>query len=179
MPKSTGGEQLKHVSTVMRTPVRKQILLVLLSAVGLLLVLVLPTIVDSSPPVVINGTAIPPLPTLNPLAIAAGEQIYAQTCASCHGANLEGAPDWKVRLPDGSLPPPPQGSSGHTWHHADSLLSAIIRNGGDPTANSKMPAFGKQLRDEDIAAILAFFKSRWGEEERKFQWWVTVAGAEQ
>ncbi|MFN3983221.1 MAG: c-type cytochrome [Caldilinea sp.] len=149
-------------------------------AIGLLLLLLVSSLATfgNSQPVVINGTVIPPLPTLNPAAVAEGERLYARYCAICHGANLEGAPDWKVRLPDGSLPPPPQDSSGHTWHHADSLLLTIIRDGGDPAENLRMPAFGEQLRDEEIEAILAFFKSRWGEEERKFQWWVTVAGGE-
>ncbi|HAJ35069.1 MAG TPA: cytochrome C [Chloroflexi bacterium] len=156
-------------------------LLLFILAVGLLLLLLVSalTTFGTPQPVVINGTAAPPLPTLNPAAVAEGERLYARYCASCHGANLEGAPDWKTPLSDGSLPPPPQDSSGHTWHHADSLLLTIIREGGAPTTNSKMPAFGEQLRDEEIEAILAFFKSRWGEEERKFQWWVTVVGGEQ
>ncbi|MFO7634361.1 MAG: cytochrome c [Caldilinea sp.] len=156
-------------------------LLLFILAVGLLLLLLVSalTTFGTPQPVVINGTAVPPLPTLNPAAVAEGEKLYSHYCASCHGANLEGAPDWKVRLPDGSLPPPPQDSSGHTWHHADSLLLTIIRDGGAPTTNSKMPAFGDRLSDDEIWAILTFFKSRWSEEERKFQWWVTVAGGEQ
>ena len=28
-----------------------------------------------------------------------GADIYATNCASCHGAKLEGQPDWKRRLP--------------------------------------------------------------------------------
>jgi len=28
--------------------------------------------------------------------IEQGRQIYADQCASCHGAQLEGQPDWKV-----------------------------------------------------------------------------------
>lgn len=125
-------------------------------------------------PVVINGTAVPPLPTLDASAVAAGERLYGQYCAACHGANLAGAADWKTQLADGSLPPPPHDSSGHTWHHADSLLLSITRDGGDVAANSRMPAFDGQLSDDEISAILTFLKSRWGEEERKFQWWVTV-----
>lgn len=156
-------------------------LLLFILAVGLLLLLLVSalTTFGTPQPVVINGTVAPPLPTLNPAAVAEGERLYARYCAICHGANLEGAPDWKVRLSDGSLPPPPQDSSGHTWHHADSLLLTIIRDGGDPTTNSKMPAFGDRLSDDEIWAILTFFKSRWSEEERKFQWWVTAAGGEQ
>lgn len=124
--------------------------------------------------VIINQTAVPPLPTLNPENVAQGEILYSQYCAKCHGANLEGAPNWKQRLPDGSLPPPPHNSSGHTWHHSDDVLITITENGGDPADNSKMTAFKKQLSREEIIAILEFIKSRWGREEREYQWWMTA-----
>ena len=32
-----------------------------------------------------------------------GEIHYQENCASCHGANLEGQPDWRSRLPNGGL----------------------------------------------------------------------------
>lgn len=125
-------------------------------------------------PVVINGTAVPPVPTLNPEWVTQGAPVYAQECASCHGANLEGAPDWKTSLPDGSLPPPPHDNSGHTWHHSDSLLLAIIADGGDPAFNSKMPAFGDKLTDLERRVVLEFIKSKWGDNEREFHWWMTA-----
>jgi len=125
-------------------------------------------------PVVINNTAVPPVPTLNPDRVALGATLYANNCAECHGANLEGAPDWKKPLPDGSLPPPPHDRSGHTWHHPDSLLLNIVANGGDPAFNSKMPAFKDKLSEEEMAAILEFIKSKWGKDEREFQWWMTA-----
>lgn len=128
--------------------------------------------------VVINETAVPPVPTLNATAVAQGKSLYAQHCAKCHGANLEGAPDWKRPLPDGSLPPPPHDSNGHTWHHSDALLLSIILNGGDPAYNSKMPAFKDELTEGNARAILEFFKSRWGQDEREFQWWVTATRGE-
>lgn len=58
----------------------------------------------SSEPVIINDTPVPPVPTLNADQVAEGERLYAQYCAQCHGANLEGTPNWRGRLPDGSLP---------------------------------------------------------------------------
>ena len=125
--------------------------------------------------VVINQTAVPPVPTLNSEFVAQGEIRYAQYCAKCHGGNLQGAPNWKQRLPDGSLPPPPHDSSGHTWHHSDELLMSIIENGGNPADNSKMTPFKEQLSREEIAAILEFIKSSWGREEREFQWWITAS----
>ena len=124
--------------------------------------------------VIINQTAVPPLPTLNPENVVQGEILYGQYCARCHGANLEGAPNWKQRLPDGSLPPPPHDSSGHTWHHSDEVLIRITENGGDPADDSKMTAFKDQLSRTEVVAILEFIKSEWGREEREYQWWITA-----
>jgi len=55
----------------------------------------------------------------NPQAVALGQQVYAARCASCHGANLEGQPNWQQELPTGGLPAPPHDETGHTWHHND------------------------------------------------------------
>ena len=61
--------------------------------------------------------------------IEQGRQVYTAQCASCHGADLEGQPDWKSPLPSGRLPAPPHDESGHTWHHADELLFRIVKEG--------------------------------------------------
>jgi mono/diheme cytochrome c family protein len=129
-------------------------------------------------PVVINGTEVPPLPRLDSERVAQGEQLYRQYCAGCHGANLEGAPDWRKRLADGSLPPPPHDSSGHTWHHPDELLARIILEGGEKLYGGTMPAFGNRLTREQANMILEYFKSRWGKDEREYQWWMTMIGAQ-
>ena len=129
-------------------------------------------------PVVINQTAVPPLPNLEAARVDRGEELYAQHCSNCHGANLEGAPDWKRPLADGSYPPPPHDDSGHTWHHPDELLQDIIAHGGDPAYNSKMPAFDGTLSPDEIASVLDFIKSRWGTEAREFQWWISATWPE-
>jgi len=130
-------------------------------------------------PVVINDIAAPPMPTLNPDRVAQGEQLYAQYCAACHGPKLEGKPDWKTPLADGSYPPPPHDNSGHTWHHNDELLIRIVTNGGDTSYPSKMPAFRDKLSQDEVIAILDFIKSKWGNDEREFQWWNTAVGDQQ
>ncbi len=98
--------------------------------------------------------------------VALGEKLYAQHCASCHGARLEGQADWRKRLPNGRLPAPPHDESGHTWHHPDSVLFGITRNGLVPPYapqdyESDMPAFGGKLSDEEIWAVLAYIKTYW------------------
>ncbi len=124
--------------------------------------------------VVIGGTSVPPVPSLDPERVARGAELYAANCGACHGPELQGASDWKRSLPDGSLPPPPHDSSGHTWHHPDGLLLEIIANGGDPALNSKMPAFHEKLTLDEMRSILEFIKSKWGKDAREFQWWITV-----
>ena len=43
--------------------------------------------------------------------IADGQRVYQQYCASCHGANLEGEPNWQRRDVAGMLPAPPHDPS--------------------------------------------------------------------
>lgn len=97
-----------------------------------------------------------------------GAELYATYCAACHGQNLEGHPNWMTANADGSYNPPPQDVTGHTWHHGDSTLVQLISE-GSPFRESVMPAFGDTLTAEQILAILEFFKSNWGEQERTFQ----------
>lgn len=105
--------------------------------------------------------------------VSRGRAIYAAECASCHGADLEGQPDWRVRLPTGRLPAPPHDASGHTWHHPDKALFAITRDGVAALApkgyESDMPAFGPKLSDAEIWAVIAYIKSRWPAEIRERQ----------
>jgi mono/diheme cytochrome c family protein len=126
-------------------------------------------------PVTINEITVPSVPLLDPKSVARGEKLYVQYCASCHGINLEGMPNWKEVQADGSFLPPPHDSNGHTWHHPDELLIEIITNGGDPNLyTTKMPGFGGQLTETEIVAVLDFIKSHWEVENREFQWWITA-----
>ncbi len=97
-----------------------------------------------------------------------GSALYDQYCAACHGADLEGAPDWQRSGPDGRFPAPPHDETGHTWHHGDRMLFEYTRRGGQAylddlgvAFNSGMPGFGDVLSDGEIKAILAFIRSTW------------------
>lgn len=131
----------------------------------------IPATVDV-PPLVSGGELIQiePLPTLDPVSVSRGEQVYQQYCAGCHGENLEGQPDWQQPLPDGSFRAPPHDSSGHTWHHSDDVLLEIIAEGGDPEFGGTMPGFGDLIDMADQRAVLEFIKSYWGPGEREIQW---------
>ena len=98
--------------------------------------------------------------------VSVGGKIYSQQCAACHGAKLQGQPNWRVRLPNGRLPAPPHDESGHTWHHPDNVLFGITQRGlvppyAPPDYHSDMPAFGGKLSDDEIWAVLAYIKSHW------------------
>ena len=119
--------------------------------------------------------AIPPrLPALGdatPAQLAEGAKTYATHCAACHGANLEGQPDWRTRGADGRLPAPPHDATGHTWHHSDKKLFELTKYGlvglaGDDY-KTRMPAYDGILSDRDIIAVLSFIKSRWPANIRK------------
>jgi len=113
------------------------------------------------------------IPTDDPAVLALGAELYAEHCAACHGVELEGEPDWRVRRADGTLPAPPHDATGHTWHHSDAELVAITRHGIEPFApegyRSNMPAFDGILDEAEIRAILAYIKSRWPAEIRRLQ----------
>lgn len=116
------------------------------------------------------GKAIDPS---DPQQVALGRAIYAEHCASCHGADLEGEPDWQIRLPTGELPAPPHDVTGHTWHHADGQLFDITKYGiakfAPPDYRTNMPAFADVLSDDEIRAVLAYIKSTWPQEIRSRQ----------
>lgn len=99
--------------------------------------------------------------------VVLGQTVYAAHCASCHGARLEGQPNWRERMANGRLPAPPHDVSGHTWHHPDAVLFDIVKRGLVPGVTapagyeSDMPAYGTILSDEEIRASLAYIKSTW------------------
>ena len=109
----------------------------------------------------------------DPAQVALGQRVYAESCAQCHGARLEGQPDWRERLPNGRLPAPPHDADGHTWHHPDKVLFDITKFGLTPFApagyESDMPAYEGVLTDAEMRAVLAYIKSTWPPQIRERQ----------
>ncbi|MEX0301709.1 MAG: cytochrome c [Leisingera sp.] len=112
-----------------------------------------------------EARAIGILPYQDPAAVAAGEVIYQDYCASCHGADLQGEVDWQVRDAEGYLPAPPHDESGHTWHHPDAQLLAITKFGVAQLVGngyrSRMEGYEGLLSEAEMVAALAYIKSRW------------------
>lgn len=104
--------------------------------------------------------------------LAVGQRVYQQHCASCHGARLQGQPDWRERDAAGRLPAPPHDPSGHTWHHPDEVLFRITKFGVAKAANLKdydsaMPAYEGVLSDQEIVAVLSWIKAQWPADIRR------------
>ena len=114
------------------------------------------------------AVAVSPAASAQELKVGRGQQLYQQHCASCHGADLGGQPDWREQKPDGTYPAPPHSAKGHTWHHSDAVLHDYVARGGQAVLDSQgvsfrsgMPAFNDVLTPQDINSILAFIKSTW------------------
>ncbi|MCQ0092987.1 cytochrome c [Roseovarius sp. M141] len=107
----------------------------------------------------------------DPQIVTLGAELYLVNCASCHGANLEGQPDWRIRGPDGRLPAPPHDETGHTWHHDSDTLFRLTKYGivkliDDPGYVTNMPIYDEILTDKEILSILSYIKSTWPPEIR-------------
>ena len=87
-----------------------------------------------------------------------GKQVYATTCAACHQATGEGVA--------GVFPP----LVGSEWVTGDEgKLARIILHGitgpievAGETYNGMMPPWGGTMKDADIAAVITYVRSAWG-----------------
>ena len=102
-----------------------------------------------------------------------GEKVYQLYCASCHGIQGEGMPNWEKQNALGELPAPPHNAEGHTWKHSDAMLYWIIAEGWrDPwnkTERLTMPAFGDVLPPQQIRLVVNYLKTLWTPEQRRHQ----------
>lgn len=109
----------------------------------------------------------------NAQQVRRGEVQYQLHCASCHGANLEGQPNWRERDENGFLPAPPHDVTGHTWHHTDALLFDVTKYGSTAVIGddyqSNMPGFEDKMSDGEIWAVLAYIKSTWPADIQEIQ----------
>ena len=80
--------------------------------------------------------------------MARGEKVYNTNCAACHQANGEGVPGAFPAIKGGAI------STGPVAGHLD-----IVLNGKSGTA---MAAFGAQLNDADLAAVVTYERNAWG-----------------
>ena len=89
---------------------------------------------------------------------ALGEQVYGNKCAACHQLTGQGLP---------GVFPPLKGSAVVTASDPTDHIRTVLRGlSGKPingvTYATPMPAFADQLTDEEIAAVLSYERSSWG-----------------
>lgn len=91
-----------------------------------------------------------------------GKRVYSQNCAVCHQQTGQGVP--------GSFPPL-AGSEwvlGQEWHGDNHMVKIVIHGLQGPvtvkgqTYNNTMAPWGSVLKDEQIAAVLTYIRSEWG-----------------
>ncbi len=93
-------------------------------------------------------------------SVARGAVLFRANCASCHGGEAEGHPNWRRPGADGRYPPPPLNGSGHAWHHPSAMLRQVVKY-GSPGGRGNMPAWQDRLGDVQIGDIIAWMQSRW------------------
>jgi mono/diheme cytochrome c family protein len=92
------------------------------------------------------------------VSVASGESLYGQHCASCHGQQGTGV--------GGAFPP----LAGAEWVTGDEDTAIRILLHGlqgriqvdGRTYSNVMPAFGRRLSDEEVAVLLSYIRSAWG-----------------
>ena len=87
-----------------------------------------------------------------PAGASRGERLYVSFCASCHG--LDGRGSWRAAL---FLIRP--GDLTTTTSQPDQYVFDIIKHGGASIGRPGMPAFGAQLSDDDIRALVAYLQT--------------------
>jgi mono/diheme cytochrome c family protein len=94
----------------------------------------------------------------NDAQMTAGGAIYRDVCSGCHAIDGKGVPE---------LFPALASSSSVRSDDAASLIRVILRGARsvatstEPTAPA-MPAFGWQLDDEQLAAVVTYIRNSWG-----------------
>ncbi|MGD8999233.1 MAG: cytochrome c oxidase subunit II [Granulosicoccaceae bacterium] len=81
--------------------------------------------------------------------MARGEKVYNANCAACHQANGQGLPGVFPALAGGPI------ATGPAAGHIDIVVHGSKKN-------PAMAAFGAQLNDVDLAAVITFERNSWG-----------------
>ncbi|SEQ74227.1 Cytochrome c, mono-and diheme variants [Faunimonas pinastri] len=100
-----------------------------------------------------------PLPTTeSSLLLSLGKTVYDRQCASCHGAEGKGMPPHY---------PPLAGNQSIQMGSAVNPIRMVL-NGGYPPGTSGnphpygMPPFAQSLSDNEIAAVVTYIRTSWG-----------------
>ena len=106
----------------------------------------------------------PPLPVTTSRLVSpasdsgAGKKIYSQHCADCHGAQGEGRADAYPAL---------AGNRAVLMRNSSNLIRVILSGGFAPATTENpqphgMPPYYHVLSDADVADVLSYIRSAWG-----------------
>jgi mono/diheme cytochrome c family protein len=98
----------------------------------------------------------------NAASASAGEKVYNQDCSSCHQPNGQGL---KGSFPPLVGNPTVTGYDIHLIHIVKYGLSGPIKV-DNVQYNGMMPAWSQQLSNADIASVLTYIRSSWGNRAR-------------
>jgi mono/diheme cytochrome c family protein len=93
-----------------------------------------------------------------PASMQRGQKIYEQTCLPCHQADAGGVP---------GMTPPLQKSS-YVQGPATKVIGIVLNGLNDgveidgETYSNPMPPFGTALKDQEIADVLTYVRSHFG-----------------
>jgi len=87
-----------------------------------------------------------------------GAQTFVARCAACHGADGRGQAPWIPQL---------AGAASSMAHENASSINVTLNGSGRVVADQvpdayRMPPFREQLSDEEIASVLGFVRTAWG-----------------
>jgi mono/diheme cytochrome c family protein len=109
--------------------------------------------IAAGPPV--DGASSPPV---SGSAMAAGAAIYRDQCSACHGLDGKGVAELFPSIADSSM----VRSDDPTTSIRIILRGArSVGTHAQPTA-SGMPSYGRQLADDEVAAVLTYIRNHWG-----------------
>jgi mono/diheme cytochrome c family protein len=108
-----------------------------------------PTSNDSDPREVVRAPA---------TVVGRGAKLYEQHCAACHGAQGQGVP---------RAYPPLAGNRAVTMPVTQNLVQVVLHGGFPPATRGQprpfgMPPFATVLSDADVAAVLTYVRTSWG-----------------
>jgi cytochrome c oxidase subunit 2 len=84
--------------------------------------------------------------------MAQGQKIYSATCSVCHQPGGTGMPPAFPALKGGKI------ATGDVKHHLANVVHGV--------KGTAMQAFGDQLTDKDIAAVITYERNAWGNEDQ-------------
>src|SRR5215475_3015003 len=100
----------------------------------------------------------PPAVSANDPAMTAGAAIYRDQCSACHGLDGKGIAELFPSIADSSMV-----KSGDPTTSIRIVLRGArsVGTSAQPTAPG-MPSYGKQLDDDQVAAVLTYVRNSWG-----------------